>query len=57
MKAAMSSNFFHCYTGSVLMLLNTTSFLDTRFKALPFLSDEERQNLLSFVEPKLSSWY
>ena len=32
------------------MLLNKTAFLDARFKALPFLSDEEQQNLLSSVE-------
>ena len=50
MKEAMHSNFCHRYTGSVLMLLNKTAFLDARFKALPFLSDEERQNLLSSIE-------
>ena len=32
------------------MLLNKTTSLDARFKALPFLSDEERQSLLSSVE-------
>ena len=42
MKAAMHSNFCHRYTGSVLMLLNKTSFLDARFKTLPFLSDAEQ---------------
>ena len=50
MKAAMQSNFCHHYTGSVLMLLNKTSFLDAQLKALPFLSDEKRQNLLPSVE-------
>jgi len=28
------------------------AFLDARFKALPFLSDEEWQNLLSLIEAK-----
>jgi len=54
MKEAMHSNFFHRYTESVLILLNKTAFLDPRFKALPFLSDEEQQNLLSSVTVKLA---
>ena len=50
MKESMRCNFHQRYTGSTLMLLNKAAFLDPRFKALPFLSDEDRQIITSFVE-------
>ena len=35
------------------MLLNKAAFLDPRFKALPFLSDEDRQMIGSSVEAEV----
>ena len=50
MKESMRCNFYQHYTGSTLMLLNKAAFLDPRFKALPFLCDEDRQTISSSVE-------
>ena len=50
MKESMRCNFYQCYTGSTLMLLNKAAFLDPRFKALLFLCDEDRQTISSSVE-------
>ena len=50
MKESMHYNFYQCYTGLTLMPLNETVFQDPRFKALPFLSDEDQQIITSSVE-------
>ena len=49
MKEAMYSNFQQRYRGSTLMLLNEAAFLDPRFQSLLFLSDEDRQTIVSSV--------
>ena len=50
MKTSMHTNLSHRYTGSILMLLNVAAFMDPRFKALSFLSDESRLNVIASVE-------
>ena len=50
MKLAMHSNLSHRYTGHLLMMLNIAAFLDPRFRALSFLSEDERLAVLSAIE-------
>ena len=53
MKLAMHSNLATRYTGDLLMMLNIAAFLDPRFRALSFLSGEEKLAVLSAVEKEL----
>lgn len=50
MKDSMHTNLSGRYRGSILMLLNVAAFMDPMFKALPFLSDEDRLNVVGCVE-------
>ena len=53
MKTSMHTNLSHRYTGSILMLLNIAAFMDPRFKALSFLSDDSRLNVMASVEAEV----
>ena len=53
MKTSMHTNLSHRYTGSILMLLNVATFMDPRFKALSFLSDEDRLNVIASMEAEV----
>ena len=53
MKTSMHTNLSHRYRGSILMLLNVAGFMDPRFKALSFLSDESRLNVIASVEAEV----
>ena len=53
MKTSMHTNLSHRYTGSILMLLNVAAFMDPRFKALSFLSYEDRLNVIASVEAEV----
>lgn len=50
MKLAMHSNLATRYTSDLLMMLNIAAFLDPRFRALSFLSEEEKLAVVSKVE-------
>lgn len=50
MKTSVHTNLLRRYTGSILMLLNVATFMDPRVKALSFLSDEDRLNVIASVE-------
>ena len=53
MKTSIRTNLSHRYTGSILMLHNVAAFMDPRFKALSFLSDESRLNVIASVEAEV----
>ena len=50
MKTAMADNLAEWYVQSALMFLNVSTYLDPRFKLPSFLTDEEKQPLLEFIE-------
>ena len=50
MKTVMRGNLADHYKGLVLKLLNTAAFLDPRFKALSFLPDDYRLDMIASVE-------
>ena len=53
MKIAMADNLAGRYVQSALMFLNVSTFLDPRFKLPSFLTDEEKQPLLEFIEAEV----
>ena len=50
MKTVMRANLADRYKGSVLKLLNKAAFLDPRFKALSFLPDDDRLDVIASIE-------
>lgn len=53
MKTAMADNLAGRYVQSALMFLNVSTFLDPRFKLPSFLTEEEKQPLLEFIEAEV----
>ena len=53
MKTAMIKNLTDRYVQGALMFLNITPFVDPRFKSPSFLTDDEKQLLLEFVEQEV----
>jgi len=46
----MRANLVDCYKGLILRLVNTTAYLDPRFKALSFLPGDDRLDVTTSVE-------
>ena len=53
MKTAMTDNLAGRYVQSALMFLNISTFLDPRFKLPTFLTDEEKEPLLEYIEAEV----
>ena len=53
MKTAMIENLTERYVQLALMHLNISTFLDPRFKLPSFLTDDEKQPLLEFIEKEV----
>ena len=53
MKTAMADNLAGQYVQSALMFLNISTFLDPRFKLPTFLTDEEKEPLLEYIEAEV----